>query len=133
VHSQSSTLAQSASSSSAYTRPHIEEWGRIEALEQRSRFDLQDAALVGADVPPDVRDGVDQAPASGNRIRQSEHDVVRADGSERIPIRAGQAAFWQPGERHEAGTDVGRTAIVVETEALGGDPMAISPAPPTGD
>ena len=58
---------------------------------------------------------------------------VRADGSERIPIRAGQAAFWEPGERHEAGTDVGMTAIVVETDALGGDPAAIGPAPPTGD
>ena len=58
---------------------------------------------------------------------------VRADGSERIPIRAGRAALWRPGERHEAGTDVGMTAIVVETEALGGDPAAIGPAPPTGD
>jgi quercetin dioxygenase-like cupin family protein len=58
---------------------------------------------------------------------------VRGEGAERVPIRAGQAAFWQPGECHEAGTDVGMTAIVVETEALGGDPMAIGPAPPTGD
>jgi quercetin dioxygenase-like cupin family protein len=58
---------------------------------------------------------------------------VRADGSERIPIRAGQAAFWQPGERHEAGTDVGMTAIVVETDALGDDPTAIGPMPPTGE
>jgi quercetin dioxygenase-like cupin family protein len=58
---------------------------------------------------------------------------VRADSSERIPIRAGQAAFWEPGERHEAGTDVGMTAIVVETDALGGDPAAIGPMPPTGD
>jgi quercetin dioxygenase-like cupin family protein len=58
---------------------------------------------------------------------------VRGEGAERVPIRAGQAAFWQPGERHEAGTDVGMTAIVVETEALGGAPMAIGLAPPTGD
>lgn len=58
---------------------------------------------------------------------------VRADGSERIPIKVGQAAFWQPGERHEAGMDVGMTAIVVETDALGGDPTAIGPMPPTGD
>jgi quercetin dioxygenase-like cupin family protein len=58
---------------------------------------------------------------------------VRADGSERVPIGAGQAAFWQPGEGHEAGTDAGMTAIVVETDALGGDPAAIGPAPPTGD
>jgi quercetin dioxygenase-like cupin family protein len=58
---------------------------------------------------------------------------VRGEGAERAPIRAGQAAFWEPGERHEAATDVGMTAIVVETQALGGDPMAIGPAPPTGD
>jgi quercetin dioxygenase-like cupin family protein len=55
---------------------------------------------------------------------------VRGEGSERVPIRAGQAAFWQPGERHEAGTDVGMTALVVETDALGGDPAAIDPLPP---
>jgi hypothetical protein len=58
---------------------------------------------------------------------------VRGEGAERVPIRAGQAAFWEPGERHEAGTEVGMTAIVVETEALGGEPMAIGPMPPTGE
>jgi hypothetical protein len=58
---------------------------------------------------------------------------VRGQGVERIPIRAGQAAFWEPGEGHEAGTDVGMTAIVVETDALGGDPAAIGPMPPTGE
>jgi quercetin dioxygenase-like cupin family protein len=58
---------------------------------------------------------------------------VRGEGAERVPIRVGQAAFWEPGERHEAGTAVGMTAIVVETEALGGDPAAIGPASPTGD
>jgi hypothetical protein len=58
---------------------------------------------------------------------------VRGDGAERVPIRASQAAFWQPGERHEAGTGAGMTAIVVETEALGGDSAAIGPMPPTGE
>jgi quercetin dioxygenase-like cupin family protein len=58
---------------------------------------------------------------------------LRGEGAARVPIRAGQAAFWEPGEDHEAGTDVGMTAMVVETDTLGGDPMAIGPAPPTGD
>jgi quercetin dioxygenase-like cupin family protein len=58
---------------------------------------------------------------------------VRAEGAERVSIRAGQAAFWRSGERHEAGTDAGMTALVIETDALGGDPMAIGPAPSTGD
>src|SRR5437868_3705353 len=50
---------------------------------------------------------------------------VRGEGLERAPIRAGQAAFWEPDEHHEAGTDVGMTATVVETDALGGDSTAI--------
>ena len=58
---------------------------------------------------------------------------VRGEGAERVPIKAGQAAFWQLGEHHEAGTDVGMTAMVVEADALGGDPMAIGPAPSTGN
>jgi quercetin dioxygenase-like cupin family protein len=55
---------------------------------------------------------------------------VRGEGPDRVPIGAGQAAFWEPGEHHEAGTDTGMTAIVVEGDVLGGDPEAIGPAPP---
>lgn len=55
---------------------------------------------------------------------------VRGEDPERVPIRAGQAAFWEPGEGHEAGTDSGMVAIVVEGDILGGDPGAIGPVPP---
>jgi quercetin dioxygenase-like cupin family protein len=58
---------------------------------------------------------------------------VRGEGAERVPIRAGQAAFWEPGEHHEAGTDAGMTAIVIETDALGGGSTAIGPMPPSGE
>jgi quercetin dioxygenase-like cupin family protein len=39
---------------------------------------------------------------------------------ERVPIQAGQAAFWEAGEEHESGTeaDVGMTAMVVEADQL---------------
>jgi quercetin dioxygenase-like cupin family protein len=39
---------------------------------------------------------------------------VSGDGVERVPIQAGQAAYWEPGEMHESGTDDGMRAIVVE-------------------
>jgi len=39
---------------------------------------------------------------------------VAGDDGERVPIKAGQAAFWEPGETHESGTDTGMKAIVVE-------------------
>lgn len=55
---------------------------------------------------------------------------VRGEGPERVPIRTGQATFWEPGESHESGTDTGMVALVVETDTLGGDPEAIGPVPP---
>jgi len=39
---------------------------------------------------------------------------VRDDSSERMHIEAGQAAYWDKGEWHEAGTETGLTAIIIE-------------------
>ena len=44
--------------------------------------------------------------------------VSGADG-ERMPITAGEAVLWEPGEEHESGSDEGLTALVVEAESLG--------------
>lgn len=52
---------------------------------------------------------------------------VRAGGGERVPIAAGDAAYWEPGEGHEAGTETGMVAIVVEGDALRGDSGALGP------
>jgi len=41
---------------------------------------------------------------------------VRSRESTRIPIEAYRAVFWNKGEWHEAGTDSGLTAIVLEGE-----------------
>ena len=43
--------------------------------------------------------------------------VAGGDG-ERVPISAGQAAYWEPGEMHESGTDAGMRVIVVQAESL---------------
>lgn len=39
--------------------------------------------------------------------------VAGSDGA-RVPVTSGQAAYWEPGEVHTTGTDVGLTAIVLE-------------------
>lgn len=36
----------------------------------------------------------------------------------RTPIRAEHAAYWSPGEKHAAGTDIGMTAIVLEGDGF---------------
>jgi quercetin dioxygenase-like cupin family protein len=46
---------------------------------------------------------------------------VRGEADERIPIVAGEAAFWEAGEWHEAGSKQGLTAIVIESKGL--DPV----------
>jgi gentisate 1,2-dioxygenase len=43
---------------------------------------------------------------------------VRGQDKERVPITAGQAAFWEAGEWHESGTDEGMTVIVMEGDGL---------------
>ncbi|GAC1632862.1 MAG: hypothetical protein NVS4B2_18020 [Chloroflexota bacterium] len=44
---------------------------------------------------------------------------VRAGDADRVSLTVGEAAFWDPGEGHEAGTETGMTAIVVEGDVLG--------------
>jgi hypothetical protein len=46
-----------------------------------------------------------------------EGEVSGADGIA-VPIQAGQAALWEPGEAHETTTRTGLTAIIVEVEAV---------------
>lgn len=55
---------------------------------------------------------------------------VHGSGPDRVPIVAGQAALWESGEEHEAGTDTGMVAIVVEGDALAARPENIGPVPP---
>jgi len=50
--------------------------------------------------------------------------VVEGDGwvsggdGVKVPIKTGQAAFWERGEEHESGTDRGLKAIVVEGQTF---------------
>ncbi|PGZ95512.1 cupin [Bacillus pseudomycoides] len=43
---------------------------------------------------------------------------VCGENKEKIYIQAGQAAFWEKGEKHETSTHVGLMAIVIEGENL---------------
>lgn len=46
---------------------------------------------------------------------------VRGPEPERTPIVADQAAFWEPGEEHEAGSETGMVALVIEGDTLDPD------------
>ena len=43
---------------------------------------------------------------------------VAGETGDAVPIRAGEAAFWEKGEEHETTTDGGLTAILVEAESI---------------
>jgi len=55
-------------------------------------------------------------PGTGRQVFCVVEGRGRVTGDDRVerPIRAGQAAVWEPGEEHETGTDVGMTAVVSE-------------------
>ena len=56
--------------------------------------------------------------------------VEGASGA-RAPIRAGQAAYWEDGERHTAGSPSGMSALVLEGPAL--DLTMLKPLAPGDD
>jgi quercetin dioxygenase-like cupin family protein len=43
---------------------------------------------------------------------------VSGDDGRRVPVKPGVAAYWEPGESHESGTEAGMTAIVVECDSF---------------
>ncbi|MET1014199.1 MAG: cupin [Paenisporosarcina sp.] len=43
---------------------------------------------------------------------------VTGDNRIRVPVKSGDAVFWQKGEGHETTTDTGLMAIVIESEEL---------------
>ena len=46
---------------------------------------------------------------------------VRGPEAERTPIAADQAAYWEPGEGHESGSESGMVALVIEGDTLNPD------------
>lgn len=58
------------------------------------------------------------------------HGWVSGNNSVRVPIAPGRAAFWLDGEWHEAGSDGGMDALVLEADAL--DPAQFLPEVSTG-
>ncbi len=47
-------------------------------------------------------------------IVRGEGWVAAGEERTRVPLRAGDAALWEPGEWHEAGSNDGMTTIVIE-------------------
>jgi quercetin dioxygenase-like cupin family protein len=43
---------------------------------------------------------------------------VSGDDGKKVTIQANQAAFWEPGEVHESGTEKGMKVIIVECETF---------------
>jgi len=50
---------------------------------------------------------------------------VREETSERTFIKVGQAVYWEEGEWHESGTDMGMTVIIIE--GVNFDPAKLMP------
>lgn len=50
-------------------------------------------------------------------VMSGEGTVAGADGS-RVPIRAGQAALWEPGEDHDTHADTAMSVLIIEAAQL---------------
>ena len=76
-------------------------------------------------IGPDGRVGYHPAAVSQLFVVVEGEGWVRGETAEQVPIRAGQAAFWEAGEGHASGSASGMTAIVIEGSKL--DPGEMAP------
>ena len=86
---------------------------------------LKEAVVNCAHLSPGGGIGYHQAAAPQLFLVVQGEGWVRAESGGRMPIRAGQAAFWGEGEWHESGTGPGMTAIIIESRDL--DPANFMP------
>ncbi len=75
---------------------------------------LEEAMIQCAYLEPGGLIGYHQAAVPQLFLVVQGNGWVRGESPERIRIQAGQGAYWQEGEWHEAGTETGLTAIIIE-------------------
>ena len=57
---------------------------------------------------------------------------VSGDAGQRVPVREGQGVHWVRGESHEAGSDAGMAALIIESEGPLGPGPWLQAATPDG-
>lgn len=72
---------------------------------------------------PGGRVGTHQAATSQLFLVVRGEGWVRGPEQMRTPIRADQAAYWEPGEEHESGSESGMVALVIEGDTLDPDQL----------
>ena len=76
---------------------------------------LEETMIQCANLAPNGLIGYHQAPVPQLFLVVQGEGWVRSEVAERTQIQAGQGAYWEEGEWHEAGTETGMTVIVIET------------------
>lgn len=82
-----------------------------------------DVQVACMHLAPGGRVGTHQATARQFFLVVRGEGWVRGADTERAAIVEDQAAFWESGEEHEAGSDTGMVVLVIEGEPLDPDVM----------
>ncbi len=75
---------------------------------------LEETMIQYAYLEPNELIGYHQATAPQLFLVVQGEGWVRGQAPERTRIQAGQGAYWEEGNGHEAGTETGMTAIIIE-------------------
>jgi quercetin dioxygenase-like cupin family protein len=96
----------------------IEAYGSTHLVITRITRALENASIVCMHLGPEGEIGYHQAASPQLFLVMAGDGWVSGGDEKPVPIRAGQAAFWESGEWHAAGSPNGMTAIVIEAQAL---------------
>ena len=75
---------------------------------------LEEAIIHCAYLDPEGLIGFHQAQQPQLLLVMQGEGWVRGETPERIRIQSGQGAYWEKGEWHETGTEMGLTALIIE-------------------
>jgi quercetin dioxygenase-like cupin family protein len=100
----------------------ITEFGSVRVTINGIVYVLEGDVQVGCmRLAPGGRVGAHQATTRQLFLVISGEGWVRGPELERTPIVVDQAAFWEPGEEHESGSETGMVALVIEGDSLNPD------------
>ena len=77
------------------------------------------AQLTCLTIAPGGTIGAHPAPVPQLFLIVSGEGWIAGPDGERVPVTAGTAVRWEPGEEHASGTETGMTALALEGETVG--------------
>lgn len=103
----------------------IEQFGSVKAIVSKILHLESEAVISSIHIQAGGKLGYHQAVTPQLFLLVKGEGWVRGENDEQVPVREGQAVFWEQGDWHELGSESGMIAVVIE--GIHFDPAELMP------